>query len=331
LWSLSRKFYCQLLLLEYTTAVIVLPNSAKRVAIRIQGGLGNQMFQVALGMALAKSFQVEIDYIRINEPYLKRRKNTSRRIEVRNFLATQNLPIYQFRSFISPISFSDCLHELYPGVSHGKIIEKYSELSYFLNHGDEIVALDGYWQSLDFFRNAQFEVFETFKSLVGVNREFNHLEKLISQNRFIGIHVRRGDYVANSKATKFHGVCSVKYFHSALEHIRKMGNSSSVIIFSDDPAWATNNLGGSNRVIVSGNYHLSDLEELILLSQCSHLILSNSSYSWWAAYLRENRDMEKPVVVAPTPWFSNYRIPSPRKSNWLTLSIDSGEYVDCIS
>ena len=77
-----------------------------------------------------------------------------------------------------------------------------------------------------------------------------------------------------------------------------------ILIFSDDKQWCRDNLNYTSdfdvsQTIVDG---LSDLEELYVMSLCNHFIIGSSSYSWWAAWLCENKDK---IIITPDKWFSN--------------------------
>jgi hypothetical protein len=303
--------------------VFPLPNSAKRVVIRVQGGLGNQMFQIALGIALKKSYDIDVDYIRLNEPILKRGNSTRRRLDIRSFLATQNLRIHEFNPLLNSVDFVDALKTLYDYKIY-KVFKEGDSLGDLIpNSQAEVIGLDGYWQSETFFEGAKGEVCKSFESLTRKSSNFRFLENMFADESFIGIHVRRSDYITNTKAKQFHGVCSIKYFESALSFLLQKNRFSKVAIFSDDPEWATVNLGGDNRIIVSDQYKLTAPEELHLLSKCSHLILSNSSFSWWAAYLAESRN-HRTSVVAPYPWFQSIKQTRHYQRNWLRYDIESG-------
>ena len=107
----------------------------------------------------------------------------------------------------------------------------------------------------------------------------------------IGLHIRRGDYLINSAN---HHNLSLEYYEQALKYFPK---HQQVVIFSDDPEWCLEQLlFVDDRFIVSegnGPYH-----DLYLMTQCSDFIISNSTYSWWGAWLADTG-----TVIAPHVWF----------------------------
>ena len=69
------------------------------------------------------------------------------------------------------------------------------------------------------------------------------------------------------------------------------------LIFSDDKEWCLENFNKENCEIS----HNSDAaEDLQLMSLCDHHIIANSSFSWWGAWLGQNKDKK---VIAPKEWF----------------------------
>lgn len=152
---------------------------------------------------------------------------------------------------------------------------EYREIPYMNN-----LCLSGYFQSEKYFNHCKEEILEYFTSKW--NRE--PLKK-------VSIHVRRGDYVN----IECHPVVSIEYLNKAIEIFKKMGyKDDDFLVFTDDKNWCSSNLPYE---IADGN----ELEDMELMSRCAHNIISNSSFSWWGAYLNRNKDK---IVVAPKLWFS---------------------------
>lgn len=307
--------------------MISLPESVRRVVINMQGGLGNQMFQMAFGMALESSSSVKVEYTKIHEPLLRRKVNTPRKLDICQFVNVDHAMIRDFRFIFRRQEFNDVLKMLSNGYSFATILENKSHFSEIDRMNVNVLGFDGYWQDSRYFNHIESEVIELFQRLTSPSSDFLKLQSQISQQESIGMHIRRGDYISNQKALFFHGVCGLEYFKAAVNYIRDTIPSTKLFIFSDDAEWASLNFSASENVVVSNYHSLSAAEELILLSKCSHLILSNSSFSWWAAYLRETNGNERPTIIAPTPWFANKNFPSPCLPHWLQFDIRTGENV----
>lgn len=118
------------------------------------------------------------------------------------------------------------------------------------------------------------------------------------------LHIRRGDYVGNVQ----HDICDENYFQRAISEIKDRVVSPTFYIFSDDIDYIKNNIEFSKDIKV---VYLSEelqkrgksaSEELYLMGQCRHFILSNSSFSWWAQFMCNNLNK---IVIAPSRWYRN--------------------------
>lgn len=233
---------------------------------RLQGGLGNQMFQWAYGRSLELKYNKKL------------------------YLETSSY-INPFRSY-SLNKFPNMNNEIFK-LSNVKCIEiidtyHYNEIdldiksNYFLN---------GYWQSEKYFKEYQ-DVIR--KELVPSDEILEKLKKtpLLDTNT-ISIHIRRTDYVTSNG---YHPVQTLEYYEEA---IKTIGDYDYLFVFSDDIQWCKNNLTFNNIIFIEG---LSDVEDLWLQSLCKHNIIANSSFSWWGAWLNNNPDKK---VIAPNNWFGS--------------------------
>ena len=116
----------------------------------------------------------------------------------------------------------------------------------------------------------------------------------------VSVHVRRGDYVTNPHAARYHGMPGVDYYERALSEISAAEPDAHFFVFSDDPSWVRDNLTFGQRLTVVDPGR--DAEDLILLSRCHHHIVSNSSFSWWGAWLSTATGKH---VIAPARWYAD--------------------------
>lgn len=144
------------------------------------------------------------------------------------------------------------------------------------------IRLDGYFQSYKYFEDYIDEIRQLFGfvSNAGMNA--------------VSIHVRRGDYLAPMHLDK-HPVVTLDYLNQAIE----MFPDDEFLVFSDDLAWCHKNFKGDRFHFSEGNNTWLDLRTMAL---CKHNIISNSTFSWWAAYMNCNPDK---IVVTPdeSNWF----------------------------
>jgi hypothetical protein len=163
------------------------------------------------------------------------------------------------------------------------------------------VWLEGYWQSHRYFNDYA----EVLRSELGRPRKVGAatLEMLgkIGDCDAICLHIRRGDYVTNKYAAATHGLCSLDYYAKGLDVVLPGLPYPRCFVFSDDPEWAKDNLRlPVPMTIVDINGPASAHEDLWLMSACNRFIIANSSLSWWGAWLSESAGK---MVVAPRQWF----------------------------
>lgn len=163
--------------------------------------------------------------------------------------------------------------------------------------------LAGYWQSPRYFLEHESEIREDFtfkQSLSGPNCS---LAEKITSTHSVSLHVRRGDYVSNTKSFAKHGVCSLDYYRRAIGRMNKVNSSAVFYIFSDDLEWVRKNLDLTGQcVFVDHNQNTKSYIDMQLMSLCQHHIIANSSFSWWGAWLNPS---PVKIVLAPRQWFAD--------------------------
>lgn len=237
------------------------------ISVLLQGGLGNQLFQISTALAL--SYRINTDCIISTSTH---------------FLPLQGRKCFNYSSNIfSKIKFTEdylfynnllCYEE--STYSFRKIPEK------------DNLLLKGYFQSEKYFSDFSEKIKEIFSENEGVK---NYIDSKYNNFDFLdytSLHVRRGDYLKNQD---MHPVCSLEYYQTALKNI----DYNKLMIFSDDLEWCMKNLSFKNSVFVRDE----DYIELYLMSRCRNNIIANSSFSWWSAWLNKNKDKK---IIAPNIW-----------------------------
>lgn len=265
------------------------------IAVRLIGGLGNQMFQYAAARALADRLGTdlvldprEFAHYTLHAYGLEDFCVRARRGEPADF---SRFPEWQRKLFSR-------LRWLNPGTRF------YAEPSFAFDPawnslaGDLLVS--GYFQSERYFlpsRTALLADFHPRKPL-GARNEAVAAEARGSES--VMIHVRRGNYVTDARTLSIHGVCSPDYYRAAIVQLRAECANPRFFVFSNDMQWSRENLPlGDDAVFVEGNGDAPEMD-IHLMAQCRHHIIANSSFSWWGAWLA---DTPGQVVIAPDPWF----------------------------
>ncbi|MBG17592.1 MAG: hypothetical protein CMB77_04490 [Euryarchaeota archaeon] len=175
---------------------------------------------------------------------------------------------------------------------------RYSEPNFHFNANaflvDDNTDMFGYFQSPIYFGN-YFEIIKekfTFKDEIR-STAITRLKEHFDDRPTCSIHVRRGDYLTKSN---YHPPCSIEYYTAAKQMILSAtNNKAKFLLFGDDHDWIKDNLVDDISTLIEGNTPEVDM---CMMSNCSAHIISNSSFSWWAAALGNYQG-----VVAPKAWF----------------------------
>jgi glycosyltransferase involved in cell wall biosynthesis len=267
--------------------------AAKPIVVRLTGGLGNQIFTVAAGLGISRLHGL---------PLVLDASAFAVKWEIRSDgLACYGLPFER----IAGVTERGGVVKL--AVRDGHItLPAFEEDGYRFDLGLLERCVDGgyikgYFQSPKYFDAVKQEVVSLFRNKVVHEPAGTALKTRILECNSVGVHVRRGDYL-KAAAYEFHGVCEVEYFRRAIEILREKQANSTFFVFSDDPEWCRKQFQEPDVVVASGTG--TPNADLDLLANCKHHILSNSSFSWWGAYLASHPEQ---AVIAPAPWYT--RIP----------------------
>ena len=155
----------------------------------------------------------------------------------------------------------------------------------------DFTDISGYLQSYKFFDNI--DIFNTFK----LKNEYRDTFKNFDFDNAVSIHVRRGDYLNN---TNVYPILTMEYYNTSLDILANHGLKNPIIyIFSDDINWCKSNFKFDNQYFIQDH---DDIIELFMMSECENNIISNSTFSWWAASLNKNIDKK---VICPAKWFNS--------------------------
>ena len=281
------------------------------VIVKIIGGLGNQLFQYALGHRIAEMHQVplKVDISEFESYTLRTYKLCQYNIvaEPASHTEIEQLKGLRRRGFWARISRRSQNSRPYYKQSFIKE-RQWFEFDANIFNAPKNVYLEGYWQNEKYFKDIELILRHEFTlkhSLEGKNAEI--AGKILACNS-VSLHVRRGDYINNPIVHQAVGGCSLEYYFSAVKKMCSSVDDPQFFIFSDDLLWAKENLKLINRItFIDHNGEEFDYEDLRLMSLCRHHIIANSSFSWWGAWLNTNPNK---IVIAPRLWFNNPSIGS---------------------
>lgn len=268
---------------------------------RLNGGLGNQMFQYAAGRALAlrTGSELKLDlsvYQRTTNrcfalvPFPIRAVAASPR-EIDRLTRGPRVP-WVLRRLLGRGRHSASTHVREPSLRfHPEILD--------LPDG---VYLDGYWQSEHYFLDATNAIRDELQPPEPETARQREVAAAIDAERSISLHVRRGDYVSSRVAREVLGTCDPSYYRRAIETIAERVDSAHAFVFGDEPAWAREHLDLPIPMTVVDHNGADDAHcDLALMARCRHHVIANSSFSWWGAWLSPNPEK---IVIAPRRWFA---------------------------
>lgn len=291
--------------------------------VNISGGLGNQMFQCAFAMALKHHFPDEcifIDTHHYKVKFLKKFKN----INLHNgFEVSDIFPMFSVQAadkqcirnvtrYIPNYWLSRCMRKVFPK----KQTEYLEERNFICDSkvydvsGD--IYYEGYWQALGYFNDIREEIRAAY-SFTSINDYSKKILHQISAGNSVGIHVRRGDYLNDPD---FGGICGERYYSKAIALFLSDAKKYTFFIFSNDVEWCRSHfctlLAGQNIVFVDGNTGCESVYDMYLMSQCHNLIIANSTFSWWGAFLNDKGGS----IIAPSPWVDRDVTPDIYAPSW---------------
>lgn len=270
-----------------------------KIYLELRSGLGNQLFQFAFGYCLASEFSKELvlcpAYFDASWKYWL--KKILRR-EARSF----RLPLI-LDSETAPIKTSIALKykndPAIPVLDEQKVSVDFIKATC---ERDMDFYLKGYWQDPILFSSSAKQLAEMVMPAFSLSNKYKStLDQLNDQ--LVGIHVRRGDFLTN----RAFGACTRSYYLEAIETIRKKVANPSFLIFTNNRSWVESNFPSNiTYKIYSNNLNKNtDLEEMFLMTKLRSMIISNSTFSWWSAYLNQNPDKN---IVCPSNWFLNKKL-----------------------
>lgn len=252
----------------------------------IYGGLGNQMFQYAIAQALSleKKQALRLDISRFEHYTLH--KYSLHHFDIKaKFYKKPNRYLIKIRDL------------LFTKTTYAEIDFGF-DTGVFQLKGDYIF-LDGYFQSEKYFLKYKNEILKRFEIKSKLKPKTLETLNYITAVNSVSLHIRRGDYVNNPK----HYIDPEVYYQNAMAIIESKIETPVFFIFSDDINWVKENMTFKYKTFfIDFNDALSNFEDLKLMSTCKNNIITNSSFSWWGAWLNKN---ENKIVIAPKEWFND--------------------------
>jgi hypothetical protein len=268
------------------------------VIIKIFQGPGNQMFQYAYGLAVAKrigaELKLDLSWFESNSDhrsYVLDRFNietpiaSAEEIEYIRTKNGRNILEYRYNLLRDSLAYR-----------HKKAVVK-EDLSKFdeeLKWPFKNSYIEGYFSTEQFFQDAEMEVHNAFQFANPMPSDVQKIADSINNNT-VAFSIRRGDFLENP----LHNICSIEYFRRAIDRMKKNIPELELLVFSDELYWVEANItiDVPHRFVRGVKDHMDHMR---LMSLCKHHIIPNSTFSWWGAWISQPT-----TVIAPDLWITD--------------------------
>lgn len=293
------------------------------VTIVPTGGLGNQLFIYSAGanLALARNDELVVD----SRNYLN---NPERCFELDSFGSEYRLKIPSPSDTLTLLS--DRAKEKVSRLIDNAILLESPRLrpnqafiySAPKRRGSRNVHLSGYFQSWRYFEDSAELIREQVMRIQQPSEWFREkLREITGSGRSVAVHVRRGDYLSN----RYMGVIPETYYEAALSLVARQDSDFQVFLFSDDYSLLGNPdflaRWRSRISVIQPPPKSRAIESVVLMSHCANVVMANSSFSWWGAWLGHR---EERMVIYPRPWLLGASVDDRDLvlPSWLSLGYD---------
>lgn len=284
-----------------------------KIIIGLKCGYGNQLFSYAFGYALSKELKCklcldttlydcgieelrELELLQLNIVY-----DSLINTEYNKNFVIRKLGINKIKQMIRHGFFTKTFVEKKKN-EYDSDVFKIKTSTYF----------NGYWHNYQYFDKYYDDFIELFTPKNERCANVKNLEKEMYSENSVSVHIRRGDYVMLGWELPFY------YYEQAMKKISKELERVRFYIFSDDMIYARENIKETENVcFVEYSSDNRTIDDLYLMSKCKHNIVSNSTYSWWGAYLNQNKEKK---IIAPVvyPLWKKNRYPE----SWDKIDVD---------
>lgn len=263
------------------------------IIIPLVGGLGNQLFQICAGKFLEQNQDTKVifnSYTLFGNAASQKKFYSHRSLSVEELIDPGALINKKFDPsslrILSLVSPNKYIVEKSPNEN---VLERVSsKTKYVFGYFQDVKIVDEVWKLI----RQKMENSDSFSKILGNEK----IER-------IAIHARYGDYLSNPKARAFHGLTENSYYIESVEYLRNISNIREVNIYTDNYEKAKSIFAG-NYPEIKANVHSSNsaFDDFLDISRSSNIIINNSSFSWWAAYIGAKE--RNSTVVFPKPWYA---------------------------
>ena len=274
--------------------------------IMFQGGLGNQLFEYVYYSFLKRRYPQEKIYGFYYNRWLKAHNG----LEISKWFDVKLPPSTCFSHILSLFLF-------YLARVFYKLNITPNFINYKFERNDDALFQEGFWQDNLFMQEVGTPVFLSDFTVNDYNKE---LLKKIDDTESVSIHIRRGDYLSPKNQAIFGNICTEEYYSHCIAYIKNKYENPTFFVFSNDMEYAKRLFKEKDEcVFVEGNKGASSFFDMYLMAHCKNMILANSTFSSWAAYLNKRAN----VIMSPSRWVNKGIVPNINLDDWVLVDISA--------
>ena len=175
----------------------------------------------------------------------------------------------------------------------------------------------GGWHSEKYFSEINNDVSEVFSFSDDLTEEVSSILEHIKSTNSVAIHIRRGDFMSEINFARFGSVCTLDYFQNAIKLVEEKVENPHYFLFSNDLNWIKDNFNLKKFTIVDCVTKADAWCDMMLMSKCKFNINSNSTFSWWSAWLNINQNK---LVITPYYFINNLETPDFYPASWTRIT-----------
>lgn len=299
------------------TCIFAITKGNKHMKLVIfSGGLGNQMFQYAFYEALKANYRhVYFTLAKINH-YKEHNGYELNRV----FGISQSRSEKVLTKLLSmPLLKSIVKHLFFRYKYRERDYYTFDSYRFFFDRSKvaSSARFTGYWQSDRYFESIAPLIKQRFSFREDLLSASTRIIRKEMNKGAVSVHIRRGDYLADSISKNYGEICTLDYYQKAIDYIKTRTVNPVFYIFSNDIEWCKKHLPDDIHILyVECNQRGNSWQDMFLMTCCHHNIVANSSFSWWGAYLNAHPDK---IVIAPKTWVNTTPAPDATPKDWIRL------------
>ena len=262
------------------------------IIVKISDGFGNQLFMYACGYAVAKRLNTKL---MLDISFLETNKLRNYELDKLNINCDRYFTTKSFKSPFLKILCRKIFHKL---LRVKYTIYREKQHCFYDDATDKIennTYLFGYFQTEKYFKNYRMDLLRMFTPKYPLSEDCRQYIRYVQSCNSVAVHIRRGDYVRL-------GIClNASYYQKAFEFIEKRIKGVIYFVFSDDLDYAKSmlkSISQSKFEYIEYDSKNQTIDDFFIMKSCKHIIMANSTYSWWAAWLNDNPNK---IVIYSNP------------------------------